>query len=62
MTLGDRELRQFVRVIMPELYKIQATWDEWTDATARLSSSVTCHEGSRGAVSERSEELRREHS
>ena len=65
MRLDDRELRQFVRVIMPELYKMQAAWDEWTDATARLSERVNAHDGSdgttreqsSGTVSDRSEEF-----
>ena len=39
MELGEREIKQIVRVIMPELYRWQAAWDEWTDAAARLSVS-----------------------
>ena len=46
MQLGDRELRNFVRVIMPELYKRQAIWDAWAEAAARLCTSRTTGQNS----------------
>lgn len=46
MQIGDKELRNFVRVIMPELYRRQAIWDAWAEAAARLCMSRSSGQGS----------------
>lgn len=58
MQLSDRELRNFVRVIMPELYRWQAAWDEWTDAAARLCmNKVTSQDTATETPDDRSENV-----
>ena len=36
MELSDRQIKQIVRVIMPELYEMQAGCDKWYDIIAEL--------------------------
>ena len=36
MELSERQIKQFVRVIMPKLYEMQEAVNMWTEAIVRL--------------------------
>ena len=50
MELSERQIKQIVRVIMPELYEKQAGCDKWYDIIAEL-----CRESESGSTSEQQE-------
>lgn len=50
MELSERQIKQIVRVIMPELYEMQAGCDKWYDIIAEL-----CRESEGGSTSEQQE-------
>jgi hypothetical protein len=50
MELSERQIKQIVRVIMPELYEMQAGCDKWYDIIAEL-----CRESESGSTSEQQE-------
>ena len=53
MELSERQIKQIVRVIMPELYEMQAGCDKWYDIIAEL-----CRESESRNTSEQQEAQR----
>lgn len=50
MELSERQIKQIVRVIMPELYEMQAGCDKWMDIIAEM-----CRESESDSVSDQQE-------